>query len=202
MGDFLTYTLPQLKMLILKDTIGKTWPVIDLDLCSAILDRVKFSEIYNQIKPPYSKQVLESLNEFLDRLPLSEFFIEYVINFKSTSPSMVTMDFMARSCLCDALRDLFIAPYKENTNNPTMYIADQDDSPGIDPLVLNLIYDQISLNPLYLNLAEHHQDRIMDKVVKALSGPTIVYDKSDPETLLIMELVSNVFKTLKNLFRD
>ncbi len=53
MGDFLAYTLPQLKMLILKDAIGKTWPVIDLDLSSAILDRVKFSEIYNQIKPPY-----------------------------------------------------------------------------------------------------------------------------------------------------
>ena len=64
---------------------------------------MKFSEIYNQIKPPYSKQVLESLNEFLDQLPLSEFFIEYVINFKFTAPNMVTMDFMARSCLCDAL---------------------------------------------------------------------------------------------------
>ena len=80
MGDFLTYTLPQLKKLILKDAIGKTWPVIDLDLSSAILDRVKFSEIYNQIKAPYSKQVLESLNEFLDRLPLSEFFIEYGVS--------------------------------------------------------------------------------------------------------------------------
>ncbi|QIK52898.1 hypothetical protein G7051_00465 [Dysgonomonas sp. HDW5B] len=42
MGDFLTYTLPQLKKIILKDAIGKTWPVIDLDLSSAILDRVKF----------------------------------------------------------------------------------------------------------------------------------------------------------------
>ena len=87
---------------------------------------------------------------------------------------MVTMDFMARSCLCDAFRDLFIAQYKENTNNPTMSIADQDGSLGIDPLVSNLMYDQISLNPLYLNLAEHHQDRIMDKVVKALSGPTMI----------------------------
>ena len=99
-------------------------------------------------------------------------------------------------------RDLFIAQYKENANNPTMNIADQDDSPGIDPLVLNLMYDQISLDPLYLNLAGYHQDRIMDKVVKALSGPTIVYEKSNPETLLIMELVSNAFKTLKSLFRD
>ncbi|QIK54271.1 hypothetical protein G7051_07930 [Dysgonomonas sp. HDW5B] len=71
-----------------------------------------------------------------------------------------------------------------------MWSLGQDGSLGIDPLVLNLMYDQISLNPLYLNLAEHHQDRIMDKVVKALSGPTIVYDKSDPKTLLIGSVIT------------
>ena len=65
-----------------------------------------------------------------------------------------------------------------------MNITGLDDSPGIDPLVLNLVYDQISLAPFYLSLAPfylslagHHQDRIMDKVVKVLLVTTIVYDK-------------------------
>lgn len=76
-----------------------------------------------------------------------------------------------------------------------------DGEPMCEPFVIDLICSQVEKDKLYLRLPIKERQIVIDKIVSKLSSGFIVYEHSDPHSILIMQLIDNGIAAVRKLIR-
>lgn len=84
---------------------------------------------------------------------------------------------------------------------PSEEIIDEEgeDAAACDAYIRGLVCELVKSDILYASLPEERQKVILSKIEQILSSKEIVYERSDPDTLLIMDLLEKSFISLRNI---